>query len=528
MAETRENIIQQITKLLRAIPTGKKISFAVVIAMVLGGFIALLIWINRPDYQVLFANLEAADAGQITERLKERKIPFRIKEGGSAILVPDDSVYQLRLELASEGIPKGQSVGFEIFDTIPFGTTEFVQRLKYQQALQGELARTITQFDAIAEARVHIVASGDSLFAEPEKPATASVVVRLHPGRTLDRQQLQGVIHLVACSVEGLKPENVTVVDMAGGLLSKGHHEEDAGVLSRAQFEYQQNLERAFENRILTMLEPVVGLNNVVAKVSAEVDFGQVSIFEERFDPDSSVIRSEQREKETSSGGKTVPIGSPDLKYDIYSSDAGGANLRNTFQKENATINYEINKLNKQMTNAVGSVRRLSAAVIIDGPYGSETTPEGEEVKKFLPRSRREMKTFEDIIKKAIGFSEARGDQVNVSNFPFALQEEEGAFSEKGASWLDYARKVTKPLFNVALVFLFFLLAVRPFKKWLEQAGQHMATRALPQGEEVRKLASPLGDRELIQDSKEQISRITKKNPDAVAEVIRRWISEGK
>jgi flagellar M-ring protein FliF len=328
--------------------------------------------------------------------------------------------------------------------------------------------------------------------------------------------------------VEGLKPENVTVVDMAGGLLSKGHQEEDAGVLSRAQFEYQQKVERVFENRIMTMLEPVVGLNKVVAKVSAEVDFGRVNILEERFDPDNAVIRSEQREKETSTGGRTVPNGSPDLKYDIYGSEAGNTGLRNTFQKENATINYEINKLNKQTTNAVGSVKRLSTAVIIDGPYGSETGPKGEEVKKFLPRSRREMKTFEDIIKKAIGFSEGRGDQVNVSNFPFALQEEERAFSEQGASWLDYARKVTKPLFNVALVFLFFLLAVRPFKKWLEQAGQHMTTRALPQGEEVQKLASPVGHGEMIQDSKEQISRITKNNPDAVAEVIRSWISEGR
>jgi flagellar M-ring protein FliF len=137
------------------------------------------------------------------------------------------------------------------------------------------------------------------------------------------------------------------------------------------------------------------------------------------------------------------------------------------------------------------------------------------------------MKSFEDIIKKAIGFSETRGDQVNVSNFPFALQEEERAFSERGASWLDYARKVTKPLFNVALVFLFFMLAVRPFKKWLEQAGQQITTRALPQGEEVQKLNSPVSDRELIEDSKEQITRVTKSNPDAVAEVIRNWIREG-
>jgi len=527
MAESDRGFIDQFFRVFKAIPPGRKISFAITLAMVAGGFVALLFWANRPDYQVLFANLDTADAGRITEKLNEKKIPFQIREGGSAILVPDDMVYKLRLELASDGIPRGHSVGFEIFDDVSFGTTEFVQKLKYQQALQGELARTIMQFDAIAEARVHIVSSGDSLFAEPEKPSTASVVLRLHSERSLDRRHLQGIINLVARAVEGLKPENVTVVDMAGGLLSRGYDEDDVGMLSGTQFEYQQKLEGILKKRIETMLEPIVGLNKVVARVSAEVDFEQVNVLEEKFDPDSLVVRSEQRQKEASTGEKNPASGSPDLQTQVFQNQAGRGGSSKRFEKENAVINYEINKINRQVTNAVGDIKRLSAAVIIDGPYVSEKDPDGKVVQKFVPRSRKEMKTFTDIIKKAIGFNEARGDQVSVSNISFALQKEDQPLPAKKPSWLDNASKFTKPLFNIVLVALFFLVAVRPFKKWLNQTGQQIATRPLPAPGEVPRIPSQPGEGQMNSVDKGQISDITKRDPGAAADIIRNWVSEG-
>jgi flagellar M-ring protein FliF len=295
--EPKKNSFAQFGQILKALPPARRISLAVTLLVVIGGFTALLLWTNKTEYRVLFSNLGAGDAARITEKLQEKQIPFQLKEGGTAIMVPEGMVYQLRLDLASEGIPRGQNVGFEVFDDISFSTTEFVQKLKYQQALQGELARTIMQFDSVAQARVHIVTAGDSLFAEPEKPASASVVLRMQSGRTLDRREIQGIINLVACGVEGLKAENVTIVDMAGGLLSKGHDPLSAGDLSRAQFEYQRKIERSLENRIQTMLEPVVGADKVVARISAEVDFRQINISEEKFDPDNAVIRSEQRQK---------------------------------------------------------------------------------------------------------------------------------------------------------------------------------------------------------------------------------------
>ncbi|MBW1765077.1 MAG: flagellar M-ring protein FliF, partial [Deltaproteobacteria bacterium] len=446
MAINGENFIQ----VLKAIPPGKKISFVITMGIVIGGFVALILWTNRPDYQVLFSNLDTGDASKISEKLREKRVLFQLKDGGRAILVPDEEVYQLRLELASEGIPRGNSIGFEIFDNMSFGTTEFVQKLKFQQALQGELARTIMQFDVIDKARVHIVPSGDSLFAKPEKPSTASVIIRPQTGKKLNQRQLQGIINLVACAVEGLKPENVSVVDMSGGMLSKGQDEDGVSNFASTQFDYQKRLEDSLVKRIQTMLEPVVGLNRVVARVSAEVNFRQVNISEEKYDPDSVVVRSEQRQQESSSSGKSRTSGSPDTKFQVYQSQGEGTgSSADNFQKENSVINYEINKVNTQIIDSIGDIKRLSTAVIIDGPYVSEKDADGNMVPKFIPRNRKEMKSFEDIIKKAVGFNEVRGDQVNVSNIAFSLQEKEESFVETKPGWLDYVKKGSKPIFNI-------------------------------------------------------------------------------
>jgi flagellar M-ring protein FliF len=528
MAENKTTGLNQFFRVFQGIPLAKMITFAVILTLVAGGFIALLIWTNRPDYQVLFANLDAKDAGRISEKLKERRIPFQLENGGRAIMVPDDKVYQLRLDLASEGLPKGQNVGFEIFDNLPFGTTEFVQKLKYQEALQGELARTITQFDSVAQARVHIAPGSDSLFAEPQNGATASVVLRLQPGRTLDRRQLQGIINLVACAVKDLKPEKVTVVDMDGGLLSKGDSVDNGTELSGSQFEYRRKLEKSLENRIRTMLEPVVGAHKVVAKVSAEVDFKQVNISEESYDPDSAVVRSEQRQKESASGDSGLPTGSPDLKYDVYQTKGATPGNSKKFQKENSVVNYEISKVNKQIISAVGNIKRLSAAVVIDGPYVTAKGPKGETVRKFEPRSRKEMKEFENMVKRAIGFSDTRGDQVNVSNIPFAIENMQQPMAEQKAGWTNYVKKGIKPFFNILLVLLFFLFALKPFRSWLKQTKEYLGPPTLPAGAMVPELGVPSGEAAGAHIKKEQILDLTRTDPQKIVEVIRGWVQEGR
>ena len=534
MAEIGKDTIKQFLQVIQAIPTAKKISLGVITALVVGGFVALLFWVNRPDYQVLFSNLETGDASKITQKLNEKKTPYQLKDGGGAILVPSEMVYPLRLELAGEGLPKGQNVGFEILNDMPFGTTEFVQKLKYKQALQGELARTIMGFESISQARVHIVPPGDSLFAEPERPATASVVLKLHAGRSLDNRQIQGIVNLVARAVEGLKPENVTMVDMSGGLLSRGSEEDQTTAMSRTQFEYQQKLERNLQSRIQTMLEPVVGANKVVARVSAQVDFERINLVEEKFDPDRVAVRSEQRQKESSASGKSAS-GSPDLQAQILPGQAASGSQTKGFERENATINYEINKVSRQITNSVGDVKRLSAAVIIDGPYVQEKGPDGKTTSKFAPRNKKDMKVFEDMVKRAIGYSESRGDQISVSNIPFVLQEEEKEGAQTDPWWMDYGKRAAKPIFNVVLVCLFLLLAVKPFRKWIKQNGQLLAQPAvaLPAGQQAAGrlpaqagqagIAGPEGD-----PATSNLLEISKGNPEAVAAIIRSWLSEGR
>lgn len=527
MAENEASGFGQLIKVFQSLPLARMITFAVILSLVAGGFIALVIWTNRPDYQILFSNLAPSDASRIAEKLKSKKIPFQLESGGRAIMVPEGQVYQLRLEMASEGLPKGQNVGFEVFDNLPFGTTEFVQKLKYQEALQGELARTIMQFDAVDQARVHIVPVGDSLFVEPDKKATASVVLRLQSGRSLDRRQLQGIINLVACAVEGLKPENVTVVDMDGGLLSGGKGEDQGAELSSSQFEYRRKLEKSLETRIRSMLEPVVGSNKVVAKVSAEVDFRQVHISEESYDPDSAVVRSEQRQKELSSGAQGLPSGAPDLKYDVYQTQGKTTENSRKFEKENSVINYEISKVNKQVISSVGDIKRLSAAVIIDGPYVKTTGSKGEETTTFQPRSRKEMKEFQNIVKKAIGFNEERGDQVTVSNIPFALEKTAVPAAQAKPGWMSYAKKGMKPLFNVLLVALFFVFALKPFRNWLKQTRDYLAPQFLPGGQGVPELGAPSSEQAGAHIKKEQILDLTKTDPEKIVSVIRGWIEEG-
>lgn len=524
MAEGMGNIIE----VFKAIPTGKKISFLITFGIVIGGFIALLAYTNRPDYQVLYSDLDPADAAKITEKLKESRVQYQLKDGGKTVMVPDDKVHQLRLDMASEGIIKGGSVGFEIFDNMSFGTTEFQQKVKYQQALQGELERTIEAFDAIDKARVHIVTADDSLFAEEEQPATASVVVRLKPGRQLDQRQLQGIINLVSGFVKGLKPENVSIVDMQGGILTKGHDKNNIGDVSADQFDYQRKLADTYEKQIETMLGPVVGTNNVVAKVSVDVDFKRINTSEEQYDPDSAVIFSEQRTKEKETEGKGFPQGSPDLlNTGMQTGEEGVSSSSNVLERENSTLHYKINRVEKQIIDESGEIKRLSASVIIDGPYETATDDKGNPTKVFKPRDKKLMKTFEDIVKNAIGFNADRGDQVTVSNVAFSMDKQSIEELPEAVSegWIGYLKKASKPLLNVLIVGLFFLVAIKPFKKWLSQTSDYVSVRAaLPSGAQDE--AQGVGELQSRYSEKVKLLEATKENPDIAADIIKTWLNE--
>ena len=276
----------------------------------IAGLVAVGLWTQQPDMQVLFSNLAPDDAGAIVDKLKDSKVPYETSGGGTTILVPSAQVHDLRLELAGQGLPHGGGVGFEIFDRSTLGMSEFVQKLNYRRALQGELARMIAQMPEVERARVHLAMPERRLFATEQDRARASVVLSLRGGQMLAKAQVQGIVHLVSSSVEGLQARDVTVVDGHGQLLSNASNDETAG-LTGSQLEYQRTVEKDIETRIQSMLERIVGTNKAVVRVSSQLDFRKVETTEERFDPNGQVVRSEQRGQEKATGGNEQSGGVP-------------------------------------------------------------------------------------------------------------------------------------------------------------------------------------------------------------------------
>jgi len=423
--------------------------------------VPLLVWVSgeKIDNAVLFSNLTQEDAGAIVEKLKAQKVLYQLEGGGTTILVPKSSVYDLRLSLVGQGLPRGGGVGFEVFDRQTMGTTDFVQKLNYQRALQGELSRTISRFPEVEEARIHIVTPKDSLFVEEHKKASAAVVLKLRRGRNLGPAQIDGIVHLISSSVEGLEPSQVTVVDMTGKILSKPQDPTGAQGLNSAQMEYQQQLEAGLRQKAQTMLEKIVGPNKAIVRISADVDFQRVNIQEDRYVPDRDLIRSEQKtsERKTSEGAGG---GIPESRYDLNkgavtptppgqgpppltapAAGPGKAAVQSSgggFERKSETINYELNRLNRQVVEFPGKIKRLSVAVVVDGTY-KDTGKKKDQVGQFSPRSPEEMRNLSNLIKNAVGFSRDRGDQLEISCIPLAAAAEEAELAATPAKkgWQD-------------------------------------------------------------------------------------------
>jgi len=479
--------------------------------------VALLVfavsWSQREEYRVLFANLSESDAAQVVQKLKAMKIPHRVEAGG--ILVPERLVYDARLQLAAQGLPQGGGVGFELFDKTSFGATEFVQKLNYKRALQGELARTICALAEVEQCRVHLAIPEKSLFVregEQERPS-ASVLVKLRPGRVLSPGQVEGIVHLVGSSVEGLSAQDVTVVDSRGNVLSKAG-KEGAG-LSTAQFEYQSAFARELEAKIVGILEPVVGRGKVRAKVTAALDFSRSETTEEKYDPEGQVVRSEQRlsEKSGSGGAGGVPGVASNLpgRTTTY---AAGAQAHS--EKQSQTVNYEVSRITSRTVNAPGTIKRISAAVLVDGTYAVQP---GSKERRYVPRTEEELRRFEDLVREAIGFTKERGDEVRVVNMPFEITPEEPVPEEKRrlAALAAPAARYLVPAAAVALLVLFVL---RPLIRVLSApapASLPAPSPALP-GPGVAQGGAP---RSL--PAREQLVEWARKNPQEAAQVIRSW-----
>lgn len=505
---------------IKGMPVQKKIALIMVVMLAIAAVFLLVTFMQKADYQLLFANLSQEDGGAIIQKLTELRVPYKTEGGG--IMVPADKVYELRLQLASQGLPQGGGVGYELFDKTSFTTTDFVQKLNYRRAIQGELARTIRALAEIEQCRVHLAVPEKSLFMQKQEKPKASVLVKLRAGRRLSSAQVQGIVHLISSSVEGLDPRDVAVVNNNGEMLTSASSDETMS-MSSSQLEYQRNIERDIETRVVGMLEPVVGKGKARAKVSAVVDFTKIEKTEEKYDPDSQVIRSEQRSSEKSKSG--APGGIPGTASNLpektpVTVQAQGAQS----EKKNDTINYEINKVVSRVISPTGDLKRISAVVLVDGTYAAA---QGSKELKYVPRTEEAVQQFEDMVKKAIGFSVTRGDEVKVVNMPFetAPQEELGEPEKSMASTLmstvTSAAKYVVPLVAIMLLFLF---VIRPLMAALMAPanGSQPMQRAGAQG-------NTPGERAMetkVTPGKEQLVDWAKKNPGDAASLVKGWMDE--
>ncbi len=419
------------------------------------GFIGFIIWLNSTEYRTLYSKLQPEDANRIVSILQTEKIPYKLENDGTTIAVPADKVYDLRIKIAGEGGLVGTGIGFEIFDEVKVGVTDFVQKINYQRALQGELSRTISEFPNVESARVHLVVPRQSLFIEEQQSPSASVVLKLKDlGRAMEPKEVQSIVNMLIMSVEGLDKTRVSITDNSGKSLYFPEEDSIAG-MTMTQREHRIKVEQSLERRISELLTPVLGPGKAIAKVNAELDFSQRTIRRESYDPDKTVIRSEMRSEETQRGLANLEGGSPDTNF--RGDGMNGATSTQEGNRENRTTNYEINKEEENIVAQMGTVNRMTVAVIIDGVY----TKDANDVWQFAPRPQEEIDRIRTLVAQAVGFDRARGDTIEVSCMPFGDSE---LPVEPNVAQIvaEYADRLGRPLLNALLVFLFLMLVVRP------------------------------------------------------------------
>ncbi len=420
----------------------------------LAAIIGLSIWMGRPEYRVLYSNLGPEDASVVVKALQADKVVYRIADNGATIMVPQEVVYDQRIKIAGEGGLVGQGIGFEIFDKVKVGQTDFVQKINYTRALQGELARTISEFPSVESARVHLVIPRRSLFVEERQSPSASVVLKLiRPGIKVDQKEINAILNMMLMSVEGLDRGHVSITDTSGKVLYQPEEDSLAGITT-TQMEYRQTVQRNLERRIEEMLQPLFGPGRVIAKVNADMDFSQKTIRRELYDPERTAVRSEYRQEESQQGRANLEAGSPDVNF--RGDGITGSVSDQSGTRESRTTNYEINKEEQQIVSNVGELRRLTVAVLIDGTY-----VKADGAWTFMPRKSEELEQVRQLVHNAVGLDAGRGDALEVSSAPFTDSEppRDPNFADMLA---DYAERLGKPLLNALLAFLFLMLIVRP------------------------------------------------------------------
>jgi flagellar M-ring protein FliF len=518
------------------------------------GLIAIVsaawLWSSSPSYSVLFTNLSDRDGGAVIAQLSQMNVPYRNADGGT-ILVPGDKVHEARLKLASQGLPKGSIVGFEILESQKFGLTQFQEQLNYQRGLEGELARSIQSLAPVAGARVHLALPKNSGFLRDHQAPTASVLVQLHPGKTLDRAQVAGIVHLIASSVPELTPKNVSVVDQHGTLLAS--QSEGQGSLDGEQLDYLSQIEAATIKRIEDILEPIVGRDNVRAQVTADVNFSNVEQMDETYKPnqtaEQAAIRSQSSTENSQTGSAgaqgvpgalsnqppvppTAPINGQTPGQTPAANQAAAAPGSSTHREQ--MTNFEVDKNVRHTKIASGEIRRLSAAVVINnkpvppaaataGTAAAPATPPAAAAS--APWTQKEMDNIQALVREAMGFNEKRGDSLNVVNVAFSQLELPAV--EPTPAWqqpeaIALGKELGKAVLFLTLTLIVVFGVVRPALKAISSQVV-VAAESPAASEPAAALKNDLPTTQL-----DQMRQIARSDPATVANVVKSWVGEAK
>jgi len=523
-----------------SMPMRNRLMLGVGVAALIAVIVAAAMHARQPDYRVLFSNLSDRDGGAVVAALSQMNVPYRFSDVGGVIMVPTDRVHDARLRLASQGLPKGGTVGFELVETQRFGTTQFQERLNYQRGLEGELARSIMALAAVQGARVHLaLPPTGGFFREQHKPS-ASVLVTLHPGRSLERGHIAGIVHLVASSVPDLSPKQVSVIDHTGALLSAQPEPGVASGLDPGQLQYLRAMEQAYIARIVEIVEPIVGRGNVRAQVTADVDFTVSESTAEQFRPNQgqepAAVRSQQVTESSNGAGAGGPQGVPGALTNqppvppaapvngpaqALPQGAGGANAAAREQRRESTTNFEVDKTVRVTRNATGTLKRLTAAVVVNHRRGVDD--EGKPSLTAL--DPREVEQIQSLVREAIGFSKERGDALNVLNAPFTVEEvpkPEPVPMWKDPDVLGFARGLALQLGLLVLGLLAIFGVIRPALRRIPAPPPASGSAAVVANDV--QLPPPTTALNQIGPN-EDLLRLARTNPATVANVVRGWVN---
>lgn len=518
MANSLSGFSSQFSTLLKKLTLKQKVGLGISIIVSIIALIMLVKWANTPTYGVLFSNLEAKDASKIVDKLKQGSIPYKLAEDGKAILVPKGQVYQLRLQMAGAGLPQTSIVGYGIFDKPTFGMTDFTEKVDYKRALEGELEKTILQLDEVQGASVHIVIPEKALFTSQQQKTTASVFLKLKDGAHLDAGEISGVQHLVAASVEGLDPDNVTIVDSHGNMLSRKTNGIDA--LTSAQYDLQDKVDSYLASKAQTMLDAVLGPGNAIVRVTANLDFSQVDKTTEQYDPNSVVLSEQTMQNQAPVPGDTASAGS---------------------SQKNSVTNYDVGKTVERIVGSTGGIKKLSVAVLVNGKY-TAIDKGGVKTIEYTPRSQQEVAQLTNIVKSAIGFDPTRGDVISFVNVPFENSDQEFLLKQNsGFRIQDYIDKLVILVAMIGAISVF-LSIFKKIRRKDDEVTEHVplvthhgAAPSISSGEskDASEVVESLQTIEYNEDVlravkiKEDVGRYIQSKPEDAAKLLKVWLAEG-